>query len=112
MKIVEVRFIKDSQSVATGNEFYPAGASAHFYANQASVLVDQGRAKLVKMPPSENPPPLAPAPDFSAMTVKALRQEAKAAGLDTKKMRKADLIIALRKNYEEIQPDSNDSKRS
>ena len=91
-EIVQVRFIKDSQSPQTGWEFYPAGATAHFYANQADVLVANGRAVLIGVPP--DPSPLPPVqqqeerPDYSGLTVKQLKATMHEAGIPfTAKMR-------------------------
>ena len=55
-EIVEVRFIKDTQNVHTGNEFYPSGATAHFFDYQTDVLVEQGWAVLASEPPTGDPP--------------------------------------------------------
>ena len=99
MQIVEVQFIKDTQNVQTGNEFYAAGTKAHFFANQADVLVARGQAGLCSgEPPGAAVSPLPPAlvPNYSEMTVKKLRLVAELRGVYiTSKMRKADLIAAL-----------------
>lgn len=104
MQIVKVRFIEDTQCAQTGWEFYPVGASAHFYSNQADWLVKHGRAVSGESPTPANPdlsPPaqlevIEPLPDYSGMTVKQLKAAMVEAGLPvTSKMRKADLIAAL-----------------
>jgi hypothetical protein len=100
-EIVEVLFIKNSQCGQTGWEYYPAGTKAHFYADQAAFLVDQGWAVFRNPQPiaesSLPPAPLPqPKPDFSGLTVKELKATMHAAGIPfTAKMRKADLIKAL-----------------
>lgn len=95
MAIVEVRFIKDSQSVQTGNEFYPSGATAHFYADQAEWLVGKGWAVTNDVPPIVKTS-LPPTPNYAGMTVKQLRIYAYSNGVkSTTRMRKADLIAAL-----------------
>ena len=93
MEIVEVRFIKDSQSVQTGNEFYPSGATAHFFVSQASALVNQGHAVLVNPPPIDESPFLH-GPDYNEMTVKELKNLAGDIP-GASRMRKAELIAAL-----------------
>ena len=113
MQIVEVRFIEDTQGTMTGNEFYLAGATAHFYAAQANVLVERGRVVLteperfeeetipstsVPVPEPQSEPKEELLPDYSAMKVKELRAEAKATGIKGfAKMKKADLITVLEK---------------
>ena len=98
MDIVEVRFVTDSQSVQTGNEFYPSGAKAHFFVSQAGALVNQGHAVLVNPPPIDEPP-LPHGPDYSAMTVKELRKLARERDIpNAAKLRKDWLIVAL-ENY-------------
>ena len=98
MKSVAITFVLDSQSVQTGNEFYPSGSTAHFFAPQADALVKAGRAVYVELPPVDRlptpaPPPL---PNYADMTVKELRVLAKDAGLPgVAKMRKAELVAAL-----------------
>jgi len=100
MDITEVEFIKDTQSQQTGNEFYPAGARVHFFANQADVLVDQGRVFVIGAPPAEAPYP-APEPmpplklSYRSMTVKQLRAEAHDRGMSTTGLRKAEIIAAF-----------------
>jgi len=110
MQIVKVRFIKDTQCAQTGWEFYPAGASAHFYANQAGWLFEHGRAVSGESPTPANPDlaPLAqlepedPPPDYSGMTVKQLKAAMVDAGITVKSgMRKADLIAALEDNNDD-----------
>jgi len=109
--IVEVRFLTDAQSVYTGNEFYPAGATAHFYASQADALVSAGVAKLktATIPSKESPPgPTPPQPqeqpeaqpvvDYggSGWTVAKLKAEMEKQGIEVESgMLKADLITAL-----------------
>jgi hypothetical protein len=109
--IVEVRFLKDAQSINTGNEFYPAGATAHFYAHQADALVEAGVAvrRSFAIPPKvdnfpNQPPPLPqeqepkPTVNYSGRgwTVAKLRAEARKQGITvTSGMKKADLITAL-----------------
>ena len=98
MDIVEVQFIKDTQCVQTGNEFYVAGSRAHFYDYQTDYLIAQEWAVLTSKPPSgESPFP--PTPNYSKMTVKQLKAEMhKHNILFTSGMRKADLITALEEN--------------
>jgi hypothetical protein len=93
MEIVEIRFIMDSQSVQTGNEFYPSGATAHFFVSQASALVNQGHAVLVNPPPNAEPSFLH-GPDYSEMTVKELKNLASNIP-GASRMRKADLVAVL-----------------
>ena len=109
--IVEVRFVKDAQSVQTGNEFYPAGATAHFYAHQADALVEAGVAVLRSFPlpnavdnspkqssPLPQEPEAKPVVNYSGRgwTVAKLRAEARSQGIAvTSGMKKADLIAAL-----------------
>ena len=108
--IVEVRFLKDAQSVQTGNEFYPAGATAHFYASQADALVSAGVAviKILPIPSKESPPTPPPQPqeqpeaqpvvDYggSGWTVAKLKAEMEKQGIEVESgMLKADLITAL-----------------
>ena len=107
MDIVEVQFIEDTQNAQTGNEFYPAGSRAHFYTNQAGVLVAQGQAVIYKQLPAEGDNILPPAPDddggwippeskYRDMTVKQLRTEAWNRGIPGRhNMNKATLIAAL-----------------
>ena len=98
MQIVEVQFLKDTQSVQTGNEFYAAGTKAHFFKSQADVLVKQGQAGFLDDAPPviESPLPPTLVPNYSEMTVKELRLAAELRGVHiTSKMRKADLIAAL-----------------
>ena len=109
MKVVEVQFIKDTQGVMTGNEFYPAGARAHFYEAQANVLAERERVVLVgperfeaetKLTPAPEPAPEPEKPEpnvnYSEMKVKELRALAQDAEIDgASKMKKADLIDAL-----------------
>ena len=96
MRVVEVRFIKNAQCRQTGNEFYPSGTTAHFYADQAEWLVGKEWAVF------SNPPPVAetslpPTPNYADMTVKQLRIDAYANGIKAiSGMRKADLIAALK----------------
>ena len=101
MKIVKVWFIKETQNVHTGWEFYPVGASAHFYAGHADALVEDGRA-VTSDPPEVEKPKTPPAqlkvekPDYSGLTVKDLKLAMFEADIPfTAKMRKADLIAAL-----------------
>ena len=107
MKIVEVRFIKDSQNVHTGWEFYSVGMTAHFYAGHADALVEVGRA-VTSDPPEVEKPKTPPAqlevekPDYSGLTVKDLKLAMFEAGIPfTAKMRKADLITALEEHDNE-----------
>jgi len=93
MEIVEVRFVTDCQSVQTGNEFYPSGATAHFFASQAGALVSTGHAVFVNPPPNAEPS-LPHGPDYSEMTVKELKQLASDIP-GSARMRKAELIAAL-----------------
>ena len=96
MDIVEVQFIEDTQSIHTGNEFYAAGSKAHFYANQAGVLVAQGQAVIYKKQlPAEGDNILPPTPDYSKMTVKQLKALAHERGIAVSGKRKANLIAAL-----------------
>ena len=117
MQIVEVRFIKDTQSVQTGNEFYAAGSKAHFFANQADVLVAQARVVIASDPSPGEPPKPAPEPKliitispeyldgrmveyegktYGEMTVKQLKTLAIVGGIPfNSRTRKADLIAAL-----------------
>ena len=110
MESVEVKFVVDSQSRQTGNEFYPAGTLAHFFVSQADALVESGQAVFSAPPADSSPLPSDPEPtpiyvdelhaawfpDYSAMTVKELRKVAKGSGVDiTGLRRKADLISAL-----------------
>jgi hypothetical protein len=104
MDIVEVRFVKDSQSVQTGNEFYPSGAKAHFFASQAGALVKTGHAVLVNPPPIDEPPlphgpeTYVPEVNLNDYTVKELREMGDELGIDMpSRMRKAELIAALEK---------------
>ena len=103
MNIVEVQFIKDTQSQYTGNEFYRTGTRAHFYSNQAAMLVKQGRAEYCQPPVEEDVslpvPPASVLYDWKTldeMTVKELKIVAELRGVSiTSKMRKAELIAAL-----------------
>ena len=96
MEIIEVRFVKDTQSVRTGNEFYPAGTRAHFYANQAHVLVRQGRAVIYQPPEINDTQPPAPVINYSKMTVKELKALVSERGIGgLSYMRKKNLIAAL-----------------
>ena len=97
MDSVEVRFIKDTQNVHTGNEFYTVGMTAHFFVNQTDVLIAQGWAVLASEPPSSASPfPPAPAPNYHKMTWKQLQKLAKERGLSTSRLRKAGLIALLK----------------
>jgi hypothetical protein len=96
--IEEVKFLKDTQTAETGNEFYPAGSRAHFFKNQTAVLVKQGQAVFIDDIGEQEATskPLPPAPDFQNMTVKQLRVLAVERGIGgLSGMRKADLIAAL-----------------
>ena len=94
MQIVEVLFIKDTQSAQTGNEFYAAGTKAHFFVNQSDVLVAQARVVIASTPPPSEPPK--PAPDYHSMTVKQLKTVAYERGIGgVSNMRKATLITVL-----------------
>ena len=95
MDIVEVQFIEDTQNAQTGNEFYPSGSKAHFYTNQAGVLVAQGQAVIYKQLTAEGDNILPPALDYSKMTVKQLKALAHERGIAVSGKRKANLIAAL-----------------
>ena len=121
MEIVEVQFVKDTQNRQTGNEFYPSGSRAHFFTNQADILVSQGRAVLYNQSPANvdiSPP--APKPrlkitispklideqmakfdkPFSKMTVKQLKLCSIAAKIPfTSRTKKAELVAALEEKY-------------
>ena len=96
MEIVEVQFIKDTQSQYTGNEYYRVGTRAHFYANQAAMLVKQGRAVIYQPPEINDTQPPAPVINYSKMTVKELKALASERGIGgLSYMRKKNLIAAL-----------------
>lgn len=105
--IAEVLFIKDAQNRQTGWEFYPAGAHAHFFNDQAAALVAGGWAVFrtahadSPSPPApaqpEQPPPPVVNYDGRGWTVAKLRAEARSKGITvTSGMKKADLVAALK----------------
>ena len=75
---MKVRFLADYRGVLTGEEYFPAGAVIDV--DNATVLVKAGRAEYVE-PPEQIKPESVKAVDYEGLSVKQLKDKAKAAGV-------------------------------